>query len=83
MFYAGGYNNEPQQIGVATSLDGLTWERLSDQPVLPNGRAGSWNTSESGHPGVFVDGPRTWLFFQGNNDRGHTWFLSRLPVEWR
>ena len=34
------------------------------------------------HPGVFTtrDG-QTWLFYQGNNDKGRTWFLSRLPVK--
>lgn len=83
MFYAGGYNNEPQQIGVATSPDGLAWTRISEDPFLPNGPEGAWNVSESGHPGVFVeeDG-RTWLFYQGNNDGGHTWHLSRVPIEW-
>ena len=83
MFYAGGYNNEPQQIGVAVSKDGLRWQRLSDQPWLPNGRPEEWNASESGHPGVFADRDgKTWLFFQGNADRGRTWFLSRVPVLW-
>jgi predicted GH43/DUF377 family glycosyl hydrolase len=83
MFYAGAYNNEPQQIGVATSEDGLRWRRLSDQPLLPNDQEGDWNYSESGHPGVFVDGDsETHLFFQGNNDKGRTWFLSRMKVEW-
>jgi beta-xylosidase len=83
MFYAGGYNNEPQQIGVASSKDGVKWERLSTEPLLPNGPPVSWNSSESGHPGVFVndDGP-TWLFFQGNNDNGRTWFLSRVKLAW-
>jgi long-subunit acyl-CoA synthetase (AMP-forming) len=55
MFYAGGYNNEPQQIGCAVSTDGIRWKRLSKKPFLPNGAPGSWNASESGHPGVFVD----------------------------
>ena len=27
MFYAGAYNNAPQQVGCAVSDDGLTWER--------------------------------------------------------
>jgi predicted GH43/DUF377 family glycosyl hydrolase len=84
MFYAGAYNNEPQQIGVAFSSDGLAWERMSDQPFLTNGAAGSWNSSESGHPGIFVD-PRddvTWLFFQGNDDHGKTWYLSKRRIEW-
>jgi len=83
MFYAGGYNNEPQQIGVAISTDGLSWRRLSDEPFLPNGEPGSWNSSESGHPGIFVDkGGETTLFFQGNNDQGQTWFLAAVPVVW-
>jgi len=83
MFYAGGYNNDPQQIGVAVSSDGIAWERLSDRPLLPNGPEGAWNHSESGHPGVFQDdNGETWLFFQGNNDKGKTWYLSRMRVAW-
>jgi predicted GH43/DUF377 family glycosyl hydrolase len=84
MFYAGGYNNEPQQVGVASSADGVTWARLSAEPLLPNGKPGEWNASESGHPGIFgeADG-QTWLFFQGNADKGKTWFLSRVGIEWK
>lgn len=83
LFYAGAYNNRPQQIGCAGSEDGLTWRRLSARPFLPNGRQGAWNASESGHPYVFVDDDgRTHLFFQGNNDGGKTWYLSRVEVGW-
>lgn len=83
LFYAGAYNNQPQQIGVAESEDGLHWRRLSEQPFLANGAAGAWNASESGHPGVFMDANgRTSLFYQGNRDQGRTWFLSRLPIRW-
>jgi alpha-L-rhamnosidase len=83
MFYAGAYNNEPQQIGVAVSNDGITWQRLSQQPILPVGQPGEWNSSESGHPGVFVDDDgQIYLFFQGNNDNGATWYLSKMKVEW-
>lgn len=82
MFYAGGYNNEPQQVGVARSSDGLQWERMSDTPILPNGLPGSWNESESGHPDIFADRDgKLYLFFQGNNDKGRTWFLSRKQLE--
>jgi len=84
LFYAGGYNNEPQQIGCATSRDGLHWTRLSSEPLLPNGTAGTWNSSESGHPGIFrnEDG-RTYLFFQGNDDHGKSWFLSCVELGWK
>jgi predicted GH43/DUF377 family glycosyl hydrolase len=83
MFYAGSYNNAPQQIGVAASKDGVTWKRLYDQPFLANGKPGSWNSSESGHPCIFEDRDgKTYLFYQGNNDKGRTWYLSRLQIGW-
>lgn len=83
MFYAGAYNNQPQQIGVATSRDGRRWQRMSQQPLLPCGEPGAWNSSESGHPGVFVDDDRQMqLFFQGNADNGATWYLSKMSVAW-
>ncbi|MBE7211726.1 MAG: family 43 glycosylhydrolase [Gluconacetobacter diazotrophicus] len=84
MFYAGAYNNHPQQIGCAESRDAVHWTRLSDEPFLPNGAPGTWNSSESGHPGVFVDDDgQTYLFYQGNNDHGHTWLLSCVWVGWK
>lgn len=83
MFYAGNYNNQPQQVGVAVSKDGIVWKRLFNTPFLKNGLPGSWNSSESGHPCIFEDEDgRTYLFFQGNNDRGRTWFLSKKEIGW-
>lgn len=84
MFYAGGYNNDPQQIGVAVSDDGVRFERLSDKPFLQNGKPGSWNSSESGHPYLFQDEDgQDYLFYQGNNTNGKTWYLSVVPIDWR
>ncbi len=84
MFYAGGYNNDPQQIGVAVSDDGVRFKRLSDVPFLPNGPPGSWNSSESGHPFLFQDyDGKDYLFYQGNDTHGRTWHLSVVPIDWR
>jgi predicted GH43/DUF377 family glycosyl hydrolase len=84
MFYGGAYNNCPQQIGCAVSDDGVRWLRLSQQPFLPNGKPGSWNACESGHPFVFVDDDdTTYLFYQGNDDLGTTWYLSKRQITWR
>lgn len=84
MFYAGGYNNDPQQVGVARSTDGIRWTRLWSVPFIPNGPVGQWNASESGHPGVFVDeDDRTYLFYQGNPDKGRSWFLSYVEIGWK
>ncbi len=84
LFYAGAYNNAPQQIGCARSTDGIHFERISAEPFLRVGAQGSWNSSESGHPGTFVDDDgQTYLFYQGNPDNGNTWLLSFVKVGWR
>jgi len=84
MFYAGGYNNEPQQIGCAVSSDGVSWDRLFKEPFLPNGPKGTWNSSESGHPYAFTDDDgTTYLFYQGNNDNGKSWYLSKVKIRWK
>ena len=71
-------------IGVATSDDGLHFTRLSDKPFLPNGPPGAWNSSESGHPFMFrEDDGQHYLFYQGNNDQGRSWYLSVVPVDWK
>ena len=67
MFYAGAYNNEPQQVGVAVSSDGIRWERLSDEPFLSNGKPGEWNSSESFH--IFVGKMETWLSSRATTTR--------------
>jgi predicted GH43/DUF377 family glycosyl hydrolase len=82
MFYAGAYDNYPQQIGVATSQDGISWKRLFQEPFLRNGKLGEWNQSESGHPDIFDDGDKTYLFYQGNKDQGNTWWISNVEVKW-
>lgn len=44
MWYHGGHNAGPRQIGLAYSSDGLTWTRQnSSLPVLPNGGVGTWD----------------------------------------
>ena len=84
MFYAGAYNNAPQQIGLASSSDGIHWSRVSNTPFLANGKPGEWNSSESGHPHIFSNPVGDdYLFFQGNNDKGKTWYLSNHKVSWK
>ncbi|HSO86531.1 MAG TPA: family 43 glycosylhydrolase [Draconibacterium sp.] len=83
MFYAGAYNNAPQQVGVATSSDGINWERLFVEPFLTNGEPGEWNESESGHPHIFANpNGDDYLFFQGNKTNGKDWYLSNVKVVW-
>ncbi len=82
MFYSGAYNCSPQQIGIATSSDGVHFTRMFDKPLLGPGNEKAWNASESGHPYIFED-PATgkvFLYYQGSPDKGKTWYLSRREV---
>lgn len=69
LFYAGSYNNARQQIGLALSTDGIHFRRYGyDGLVFPCGCAGTWNSCESGHPGVFRDEDgRIYMFYQGKS----------------
>jgi hypothetical protein len=90
LFYGGGYNNAPQQIGLAVSEDGIQFRRQDGgRPVVPVGQAGAWNDRESGHPYYFDDERGDgWLFLQGNNAAESsaagkdTWYLSTMRVTW-
>jgi hypothetical protein len=77
------YGNGPRDaICHAVSDDGLRFMRDASNPIFHP--AGNWNASETGHPGVFEDANgRTYLFVQGNNDKGCTWFLSCFEIGWR
>ena len=83
LFYGGAYNNYPQQIGLATSKDGVHWTRNSQEPFLANGAPGTWNSSESGHPGVLSTHGKTYLFYQGNSDHGKTYWISMVRLVWK
>lgn len=81
LFYGGSYNCTPQQIGCAVSDDGVFFRRVFDQPFIPCGQPGEWNSSESGHPYAFRDEDgRVYLFWQGSADNGKTWFLTREEI---
>ena len=82
LFYGGSYNCTPQQIGVAVSDDGVFFKKLSKEPFLRCGNAGSWNASESGHPYIFRDDDGSvWLFYQGSPDGGESWYISKTKVD--
>ncbi|MBR4756156.1 MAG: glycoside hydrolase, partial [Bacteroidales bacterium] len=82
MFYAGAYNHEKQQIGLATSTDGRNFTRIPPDGLLfTSGEEGTWNHGESGHPGVFRDDDgQVYLFFQGKDSPDGNYMLSVCKV---
>ena len=82
MFYGGAYNCKPQQIGCAVSYDGELFKKISAEPFMKCGAEGTWNSCESGHPYAFRDDDgRAYLFYQGSNDMGNTWYLSKVEID--
>jgi len=57
-----------EQTGVATSSDLKTWHRYEQNPIVPNGPAGSWDERFASDPCVLIDGSR-WAFFYYSLDR--------------
>ena len=83
LFYAGAYNHEGQQIGLATSKDGYNYTRIAPDGLLfTHGEPGTWNAGESGHPGVFQDDDgQVYLFFQGKASLTDNYYLSVCKVD--
>lgn len=74
MWYTGNGGTIPQnQIGYATSPDGIHWERYiapgqsEAQPVLPVGGPGAWDEGEVASPSVLQIGSELHMYYQGSN----------------
>lgn len=66
MWYSGHRTNQFIRIGLATSLDGITWTRYSNNPVLDVGPPGSWDDLQVGAPSVIFDGSVYRMWYYGN-----------------
>jgi predicted GH43/DUF377 family glycosyl hydrolase len=44
LWYSGGEQNEPNEIGYATSSDGIQWTRSSDQPIFKPNPDQAWES---------------------------------------
>lgn len=53
MWYHGGNNSGPRQIGYATSADGLSWSKFGSNPVVTPGAGGAWDETAVVEPKVF------------------------------
>jgi predicted GH43/DUF377 family glycosyl hydrolase len=66
MYYS-GWNNGKYQIGLATSSDGKTWQRYTDNPVLQPGPAGAWDSSGVGYFDVLLKDTTYYMWYNGHN----------------
>lgn len=54
-------------IGLATSSDGITWQKYSGNPILEHGSPGSWEAEFVDYPRVLFDGETYHMWYTGNN----------------
>ena len=66
MYYT-GTDGVKDQIGYATSPDGVHWSKHIDNPVLPAGVSGSWCSAGVGHPTGYDFNGETHLWFEGTD----------------
>jgi beta-xylosidase len=59
-----------EQTGVATSMDLKSWQRFPQNPIIPNGPAGSWDERFSSDPCVLLDGTHWALFYYSLDSAG-------------
>jgi predicted GH43/DUF377 family glycosyl hydrolase len=69
MFYLGQDRARRQSLGIARSVDGITWEKLRANPILEPGAPGSFDEIGLGEPAVWTSGGQWWLLYRGRDKK--------------
>ncbi len=67
VFYLGQDRAARQRLGVARSLDGVTWTKLRANPVLELGETGSFDENGLGEPAVWFFEGSYWMLYTGRD----------------
>lgn len=70
LYYMGAGQTNAFRIGLATSGDGIEWQRSAANPVLPPGPRGSWDDRAVTMPYVLNDSGRLSLYYTGSGKGG-------------
>lgn len=58
-----GYSGGKRQIGYATSLDGISWNKYAQNPVLTPGASGAWDADSVCEPNVVHVGATYYMYY--------------------
>ncbi len=80
-FAEGGH----EQVGLATSTDGVHWQKSPRNPILGVGRPGAWDSLVAKLPSVIRHGEKLYLFYSGRDGRSKAIGLATSVdfVHWR
>ncbi|HEV8145795.1 MAG TPA: hypothetical protein VGP79_05425, partial [Bryobacteraceae bacterium] len=67
MFYLGVDRAGRQQLGMARSKDGVSWEKLRTNPILEIGVAGAFDENGLGEPAVWSSDDAYWMLYTGRD----------------
>ncbi len=80
MLYGGrDLSSENYQIGAAFSDDGLSWQRLAAEPVIPAGAVGEWGSDSAGGPSLLVVDGELRVWFHSHGEEGTRIAAARSP----
>ena len=69
MWYSGGRDiTIADEIGYATSMDGINWEKHEGNPVLKIGESGDWDDAYVREPVLLIDGSTWKMWYEGVNE---------------
>lgn len=86
LLYTGvNYSNPTNSpIGLATSEDGVVWEKNIDNPILRPGSSGSWDHDGMGSASLIFDGEKYKLWYGAHSETNGNWqigYAESFPVE--
>jgi predicted GH43/DUF377 family glycosyl hydrolase len=67
MYYLGEDRARRQRLGVARSLDGITWTKYRDSPILELGGPGAFDELGLGEPAVWLQHGWYWMLYTGRD----------------
>ncbi|OGG02910.1 hypothetical protein A2W14_00155 [Candidatus Gottesmanbacteria bacterium RBG_16_37_8] len=67
MWYTGSDRTGREQIGYATSTDGITWNKYDGDPVLKASSETGWDSYIAAQASVIFDGTNYLMWYSGNN----------------
>jgi beta-1,2-mannobiose phosphorylase / 1,2-beta-oligomannan phosphorylase len=72
MYYTGDSADDwHQRIGLATSADGITWQKYYANPIIPSGPPGSWDCLSQYNSTVIHKGNLYYMWYVGNDSLRH------------
>jgi hypothetical protein len=67
LYYLGQDKARRQRLGVARSVDGVSWEKLRSNPILEMGEVGAFDENGLGEPAVWSSGGSYWMLYTGRD----------------